>query len=41
MGVIGVSIYCNADMGLKKINSHARDVCGRGHPQSTCVLLEA
>lgn len=41
VGVIGVSIYCNADMGFKKFNSHARDVCDRGHPQSTCVLLEA
>ena len=35
VGVIGVSIYCNADMGFKTLNSHAR-----GHPQGTCVLLE-
>ena len=35
VGVIGVSIYCNADMGFKTFNSHAR-----GHPRGTCVLLE-
>ncbi|RMX42465.1 hypothetical protein pdam_00010883 [Pocillopora damicornis] len=28
VGVIGVSIYCNADMGFKTFNSHAR-----GHPR--------
>ena len=35
VGVIGVSIYCNVDMGFKTFNSHAR-----GHPRGTCVLLE-
>ena len=41
VGVIGVSIYCNVDMGFKIFDFHARDVYGRGNPQGTCVLLEA
>ena len=41
VGVIGVSIYCNVDMGLKIFDFHARDVYGRGSRQGTCVLLEA
>ena len=27
-------------MGFKIFDSHARDLCGRGQPQGTCVLLE-
>lgn len=27
-------------MGLKTFHSHARDICGRHHPQGACVLLE-
>ena len=39
--VISVAIrYCNDNMGLKILDSHARDLYGRGHPQGTCVLLE-
>ena len=41
VGCIGVSIYCNVDVGFKIFHSHARDVYGRAHPQGTCVLLEA
>ena len=41
MGVIGVSIYCNVDIGFKVFDCHARDVYGRGDPQGTCVLLKA
>ena len=41
VGCIGVSIYCNVDVGFKIFDSHARDVYGRAHPQGTCVLLEA
>ena len=37
---IGVSIYCNGDVGFKIFDSHARDLYGRGHLQGTCVLLE-
>ena len=40
VGCIGVSIYCNGDIGFKIFYSHARDVYGRAHPQGTCVLLE-
>ena len=41
VGCVGVSIYCNVDVGFKIFDSHARDVYGRAHPQGTCVLLEA
>ena len=41
VGCIGVSIYCNVDIGFKIFDSHARDVYGRAHPQGTCLLLEA
>ena len=41
VGCVGVSIYCNVDVGFKIFHSHARDVYGRAHPQGTCVLLEA
>ena len=41
VGCIGVSIYCNSDIGFKIFDSPARDVYGRAHPQGTCVLLEA
>ena len=37
---IGVSIYCNGDIGFKIFDSHARDVYGTAHLQGTCVLLE-
>ena len=37
---IGVFIYCNGDIGLKILDSHARDVYGTAHLQGTCVLLE-
>ena len=40
VGCIGVSIYCNGDIGFKIFDSHARDVYGRAYPQGTCVLLE-
>ena len=36
---IGVAIDCN-DIDLKIFHSHVRDLCGRGHPEGTCVLLE-
>ena len=38
---IAVSIYCNVDMGFKIFDLHASNVYGRGHPQGTCLLLEA
>ena len=41
VGCVGVSIYCNVDVGFKIFDSHARDVYGRAHPQGTCVLLKA
>jgi len=41
VGCIGVSVYCNVDIGFKIFDSHARDVNSIGHPQGTCVLLEA
>ena len=41
VGYIGVSIYCNVDIGFKIFDSHARDMYGWAHPQDTCVLLEA
>ena len=40
IGCIGVSMYCNCDIGSKILDSHARDVYGRAHPQGTCMLLE-
>ena len=40
IGCIGVSIYCNGDIGFKIFDSRARDVYDRAHPQGTCVLLE-
>ena len=39
IGCTGVAIYCN-DIGFKIFDSHARDLCGRSHPEGTCVLLE-
>ena len=41
VGCIGVSNYCNVNIGFKIFDSHARDVYGRADPQGTCVLLEA
>ena len=32
VGVIGVFINCNVDMGFKIFDFHARDVYGRGNP---------
>ena len=40
VGFMGVSIYCNGDIGFKIFDSHARDVYGRAHPQGTCVFFE-
>ena len=40
VGFIGVAIYCNGSLGFQIFHSHARDLCSRGHPQGTCVLLE-
>ena len=37
---IAVATYCNSNMGLKIFDPHARDLYGRGQPQSTCVLLK-
>ncbi len=39
IGCTGVAIYCN-DIGFKIFDSHARDLCGRNHPEGTSVLLE-
>ena len=41
VGCIGVSIYCNVDIGFKIFDSQARDVYSRAYPQGTCVFLEA
>ena len=40
IGCICVGIYCNGNAGFKIFYSHARDLCDRGHPQRTGVLLE-
>ena len=40
VGCITVATYCNSNMGFKIFDSHARDLCGRGQPQGTRVLLK-
>ena len=40
IGCIAVAAYCNSNMGFKIFDSHARDLCGRGQPQGTRVLLK-
>ena len=40
VGSIGVAIYRDGNAGFKIFDSHARDLCGRAHPEGTCVLLE-
>ena len=40
IGCIAVATYCNSNMGFKIFDSHARDLCGRGQPQGTWVLLK-
>ncbi|CAB4020738.1 Hypothetical predicted protein [Paramuricea clavata] len=36
-----VCIFSTTDGKYKVFDSHSRDIYGRGHPQGTCVLLEA
>ena len=40
IGCTAVAIYCKGNVGLKILDSHARDIYSRSHPQGTCVLLE-
>ena len=40
LGWIVAAIYCNGNMGFKILDSHARDLYGRGQPQGPCILLE-
>ena len=37
---IGVAVYCNGNISFKIFDSYARDLCGRAHPEGTCVFLE-
>jgi hypothetical protein len=38
IGCTGVAIYCN-DIGFKIFDSHARDLCGRSHPEGIHVYF--
>ena len=40
IGWTAVAIYCKGKVGLKILDSHAKGIYSRSHPQGTCVLLE-